>query len=231
LFHGFINFIKMKVNPVRLYLFLRTISIGLVLIAVFSQRLISQGLFIPNENKLQFYHVSDNEGLNNNNVNSIIRDSNNFIWFATENGLSRFDGYSVKNYCYSDTDQTSAFGVAFKELILDYDKNLWIGSNLGLCKYNKTYDNFERIVNEKDTFSRYYITDIDVAPDSNLVACSPSVVFIFNKHTNKLNEYLYNLNLKKLEPNELFSNAIFDPKGNLWVCTSSHFLKIEYPGN
>ena len=221
----------MKVKPIKLYLFLKIFAIGFAILLIYSQRLMSQSPFNSTDNKLLFYHVSDNEGLNNNFVNSIIRDSSNFIWLATENGLSKYDGYSVKNYSYSDAQQTSAFGIAFKEMILDYDKNLWIGSNLGLCTYNKSTDNFKRYLNENDSSQRYYITDIDVAPDSNIIACSPSIILLFNKNTKKLNEYLYNLNLKKLQPNEFFSNAIFDPKGNLWVCTSLHFLKIEYPGN
>ena len=38
------------------------------------------------------------DGLANNAVNRILRDSRGFLWFCTGEGLSRFDGYSFTNY-------------------------------------------------------------------------------------------------------------------------------------
>src|SRR3989475_10111879 len=42
------------------------------------------------------YTVAD--GLPNNVINKIVRDSRGFLWFCTAEGLSRFDGYSFTNY-------------------------------------------------------------------------------------------------------------------------------------
>lgn len=45
---------------------------------------------------LKIYSAS--EGLANESVNKIVRDSRGFLWFCTAEGLSRFDGYRFKNY-------------------------------------------------------------------------------------------------------------------------------------
>src|SRR5437879_13832755 len=45
---------------------------------------------------LKAYTVAD--GLPNNVINKIVRDSRGFLWFCTGEGLSRFDGYSFTNY-------------------------------------------------------------------------------------------------------------------------------------
>src|SRR5689334_1726995 len=45
---------------------------------------------------LKPYTVAD--GLPNNVINKIVRDSRGFLWFCTGEGLSRFDGYSFTNY-------------------------------------------------------------------------------------------------------------------------------------
>lgn len=45
---------------------------------------------------IRFYTIAD--GLARNTVNSIRQDSRGFMWFATEEGLSRFDGYRFINY-------------------------------------------------------------------------------------------------------------------------------------
>jgi ligand-binding sensor domain-containing protein/two-component sensor histidine kinase len=38
------------------------------------------------------------DGLGHNVINRIVRDSRGFMWFATNDGLSRFDGYGFTNY-------------------------------------------------------------------------------------------------------------------------------------
>ncbi|HYX40101.1 MAG TPA: two-component regulator propeller domain-containing protein, partial [Pyrinomonadaceae bacterium] len=45
---------------------------------------------------LKTYTTAD--GLAHNVINKIVRDSRGFLWFCTEEGLSRFDGYSFTNY-------------------------------------------------------------------------------------------------------------------------------------
>ena len=42
------------------------------------------------------------DGLADNDINKIVRDSRGFLWFCTAEGLSRFDGYSFTNF---GTDQ------------------------------------------------------------------------------------------------------------------------------
>src|SRR5215207_3734032 len=38
------------------------------------------------------------DGLAHDNVSKIVADSRGFLWFCTDEGLSRFDGYEFKNY-------------------------------------------------------------------------------------------------------------------------------------
>ena len=42
------------------------------------------------------------DGLANSKVQAIYQSSNGYMWFATQEGLSRFDGYSFKNYGFTD---------------------------------------------------------------------------------------------------------------------------------
>ena len=42
--------------------------------------------------------VTMNTGLPSNAVRSIVQDKNGFIWFGTDNGLCRYDGYQVQNF-------------------------------------------------------------------------------------------------------------------------------------
>ena len=47
---------------------------------------------------LSVRHYGVSEGLVNNRVTAIHQDSKGYVWFATNEGLSRFDGYRFVNY-------------------------------------------------------------------------------------------------------------------------------------
>ncbi len=63
-------------------------ALGLLLVA----SVIVKGERLP----IKTYTIAD--GLVSNKISRIVRDSRGFLWFCTEEGLSRFDGYTFTNY-------------------------------------------------------------------------------------------------------------------------------------
>lgn len=57
--------------------------------------------------KYQFKHIDVSNGLPNNFVRSIYKDKDGFMWFGTQAGLCRYDGYNLKNFFHIDSDTTS----------------------------------------------------------------------------------------------------------------------------
>jgi len=49
-------------------------------------------------NKLEFSHYTTADGLPENFTSAIIQDKIGYIWVGTKNGLTRFDGYTFKNF-------------------------------------------------------------------------------------------------------------------------------------
>ena len=47
---------------------------------------------------LSFQTFTTQEGLADNNIHCIIQDSKGFMWFGSEEGLHRYDGYNLKIY-------------------------------------------------------------------------------------------------------------------------------------
>ena len=45
-----------------------------------------------------FEHVDHSDGLSQNSVQAILQDSRGFLWFGTESGLNRYDGYEIRQY-------------------------------------------------------------------------------------------------------------------------------------
>lgn len=54
-----------------------------------------------------FAKLSDQDGLSNNHINVIFKDQQGFVWFGTNSGASRYDGYSFKIFRHDDSDSTS----------------------------------------------------------------------------------------------------------------------------
>jgi ligand-binding sensor domain-containing protein len=50
------------------------------------------------QSRVKFDHVNTADGLSNDSVFSIIQDRHGFLWFGTQGGLNRYDGYRVTQY-------------------------------------------------------------------------------------------------------------------------------------
>lgn len=94
--------------------------------------------------QFNFRTFTTREGLANNNVREIAVDSSGFLWAATWDGLSRYDGYEFKNYYHVPGDSTSLPYFAIQDLAVDGANNLWVLSDLGkIVLYDRINDNFK----------------------------------------------------------------------------------------
>ena len=132
--------------------------------------------FIPNEiraagieDQWYFTHFTTAQGLSFNNINAIEQDSNGFLWFATENGLSRYDGYAFKNFYKKDLGLETDFITALKA---DNGGNLWIGTDNGLSFYDYLKDRFIpiRSASDKGTVINGKVTHICIGSDGIVYA-------------------------------------------------------------
>ncbi|MBC7419052.1 MAG: hypothetical protein H7325_12980, partial [Pedobacter sp.] len=57
-----------------------------------------------------------------------MQDTKGFMWFATRDGLNRFDGYSFKVYRHQEGNNTS-IGSNFIHVILEDNRTqMWVGT-------------------------------------------------------------------------------------------------------
>ena len=54
-----------------------------------------------------FEQIMIADGLSQNHITCIHQDAQGFIWFGTQNGLNKYDGYQIKEYNFSSNDPYS----------------------------------------------------------------------------------------------------------------------------
>ncbi|HLF82709.1 MAG TPA: two-component regulator propeller domain-containing protein [Blastocatellia bacterium] len=85
-----------------------------------------------NAERLPIKTYTTADGLTSNKISRIVRDSHNFLWFCTEDGLSRFDGHTFTSYTthqglpsnWVDSFLETRSGVFF------------VATNAGLCVFD-----------------------------------------------------------------------------------------------
>lgn len=96
-----------------------------------------------NQDNYSFTNISIKEGLSNNHVTCVLEDSRGFLWFATSEGLNRWDGFQLKLFRNDPVNKNSLPGNFILYLEEDSSGNLWIGTNQdGLSKYDLSTEQF-----------------------------------------------------------------------------------------
>lgn len=84
------------------------------------------------EERFFFEHVGLEEGLSQLSILAILQDSEGYLWFATRNGINRYDGYTFTTYQKEVNDPTTLSDNYVKTIAEDNGHNLWIGTENGL---------------------------------------------------------------------------------------------------
>src|SRR6201997_5262807 len=91
---------------------------------------------------LKFTHLTSNDGLSQGYVTAILQDRQGFMWFATRDGLNRYDGNSFAVYKNNPNDPDSLSSNFLQDLVEDDQGYLWIATNNGLNKFDPVTDRF-----------------------------------------------------------------------------------------
>ena len=110
---------------------------------------------ILNSQTFPYYHYTTKDGLVNANVYYICQDKLGYIWFATNNGLSRFDGNTFQNYYIPDGLNSNSF----TSIALGEDSTLY-------------FANFEKGIN---TYKNGIFSNYEVYPASSITISTMSL--------------------------------------------------------
>lgn len=163
-------------------------------------------------------------GLVNNHVRDIVKDKSGFLWIATFDGLSRFDGYEFTNYYHDPNDKSSLAAIDLLRVCVDKQNNVWIFGGHLLCRYNRDTENF----NLYSFDSQYKIASKIIW---NIAVDHDSIFWIFGdsgfeKYDSVTGRFiLYQHPLKNCLSKSLsYTDLLFDHNNRFWLLTDSVFI-------
>ena len=117
--------------------------------------------FVVNAQRIFSTSYTMDDGLAANRVYSILQDSCGFMWFGTDDGLSRFDGIQFKSYYLSEHVNANTSN-SVKKIFIDSRGKMWIGLDSGIVIYDSQTDTFKpfNIKTENGEMIQTYVTDM-----------------------------------------------------------------------
>jgi ligand-binding sensor domain-containing protein/signal transduction histidine kinase len=88
--------------------------------------------------------ISVDNGLSQSEVSCILKDSRGYVWFGTQDGLNRYDGYQITHYKHNPFDSTSLSHDQITALYEDARGKVWVGTANGLNLYDQVTGQFRR---------------------------------------------------------------------------------------
>ena len=144
--------------------------------------------FLADGRPYYFRHYTNDNGLSNNTVMAGIQDHRGFMWFATKEGLNRFDGTRFRIFSHNQAVTNSLPNNFILSLCEDNEGWIWIGTARGVCYYMPDNDYFGTIVDANPRIGMA-VTDIVADNNNNIWLATFSGTYRYNKQTGKLTFY------------------------------------------
>ncbi len=187
---------------------------------------------------LKFDHLSINDGLSQSTVFTICQDKYGFMWFGTEDGINRYDGYEFKIFKHSPLNPRSISNSYILKIYRDSKENLWIGTEQGLNMYDYQNETFIRYKFNESGESQLFHNSINSIYESKN---KPGVLWIGTKQglinldvkTKQFTQYSLPFS-EALNQEYYFITTIYEApseEGILWIGSQAGLIKYDIEKN
>ncbi|MGD9345719.1 MAG: two-component regulator propeller domain-containing protein [Candidatus Aminicenantes bacterium] len=182
----------------------------------------------------KFERITGSSGLSLSTVRAILQDQTGFLWFGTDDGLNRYDGYSFKIYKRQPHDSNSLSHNMIWCLLEDRNGVLWIGTEMGLNSLDPKTERFHRYLNEagqSDSLSHNSVRSLCEDPNGDIWVGTNNGLNRLNRKTGKFEQYHTSSADKNSLSDSRIRSLCVDSEGRLWVGTFHGLTKFDREKN
>ena len=129
-------------------LILKKIRLGVIIFVI---SITTASLFAQNTDEYNFEKLSIKDGLSHSNVYTIIQDQSGYLWFGTQDGLNKYDGYEFNIYRHEIDNPNSLTTGNFGKMIQDSLGIFWFGTfGGGIDRFDPRTNTFTNFSNKPD---------------------------------------------------------------------------------
>ncbi len=186
-------------------------------------------------NDINLGQISLEEGLSQSTVQAIVQDAQGFIWFGTQDGLNRYDGYSIKVFKHDPKDSNSVSDSRINCLLNDSSGDLWIGTaGGGVDRYVLDEDRFYHYSNDLKnslSLSNNSVTAVYEDSDENIWVGTNSGLNRYNRKLNTFTRFVFDLKDTSVRNGNSITAVIEDKADNIWIGTYKGLYKYNLKNN
>lgn len=172
---------------------------------------------------IRFEHLSLNEGLSEAIVNDIAQDHNGFLWFGTQDGLNRYDGYHFEHFKHDPSDPFSIPDNHVFRLFVDRQNQMWVGTDGGgLSQYDTERQRFISYRHNPEDYESLSSNDIRaIANDrENRIWIGTAAHGLNRLQGGIFIRYIHQERVKGSLSSDQVNDLLLDRQGILWIGTS-----------
>ncbi|SEJ21400.1 Signal transduction histidine kinase [Dyadobacter sp. SG02] len=171
----------------------------------------------------RFRRLTTDHGLSQSHVSAILKGRRGFMWFATEDGLNRYDGYKYTHYKHDPANPASIHDSFVLSLLEDELGKLWVGTSTGLDRYNRETDSFTHYPHPRRSLA---INTIFRDSHNRLWLGTDQGLYLFDRSRGTYQLYRYAGT--EAGTGSRFVTSITEGKGYvLWVGTEKGLFKLD----
>jgi PAS domain S-box-containing protein len=168
---------------------------------------------------IQFKQLTANDGLSQSWVRIIMQDIYGFMWFGTDDGLNRYDGYSFHVYKNNLQDEYSISNNTILTMNEDHAGDLWVGTRRGLSRYDRENDRFIRY----PQFAETQILSIKEDEDKNFWIGTSNGLFYLDVKNDSVINYSAGGGARNRTSRTINGQMLIvciDSKNNVWIISN-----------
>jgi signal transduction histidine kinase/ligand-binding sensor domain-containing protein/CheY-like chemotaxis protein/HPt (histidine-containing phosphotransfer) domain-containing protein len=187
---------------------------------------------VPQVRPMYFEHLTMRDGLSQGTVMSILQDSEGYLWLATESGLNRYDGYSIRTYRRERGNEHALASDYIWTVSEDARGDLWLATiGGGVARWDRRTDRFQHFRHDPanpDSIASDAIRTLLIDAQGRIwIGTEEQGLDVLDPQTGRVRHFRHeNGNARSLAHDAVYA-LYADRAGRIWVGTDGGLSRYE----